>query len=187
MHFGSLTSTNDYLKEHTYLPDGTVITTDYQTKGRGRHNNIWDSARFQNILMSVLLKPEILVSQTPIITQIAAVAIAETCDNYGVIPKIKWPNDILVGEKKIAGILVESSVMKNDLEYVILGIGFNVNQTYFRTLSDVATSMKKEGISVHREDVERHLIERLNYYYYDFLKGNNKFRDRYNFYKLKEE
>lgn len=186
IHFGSLVSTNDYLKEHSYLSDGTVITADYQTKGRGRQSSVWESARFQNILMSVLLKPEIVISQTPMITQIASVAICEVLERHNIAAEIKWPNDVLVNGKKIAGILVESSVKGTELEYVILGIGFNINQSYFRHLSDVATSMKREGVQVHVEDVTRELIQVLNKYYYDFLKGHNSFRERYNYFKMKE-
>lgn len=175
-----MTSTNDYLKKHSYLPSGTIVSTDYQTQGRGTKSNSWESARFQNVLIGVLLKPEMLVSDVTRIVKLTSVAIYSTLKKYGIESKIKWPNDIMVNDKKIAGILVESSVTKNNVDYVVVGVGLNVNQVYFRHLSDIATSMKKESIDVEKENVEEVLLEYLNEYYQQFLRGNRDYLDLYN-------
>lgn len=180
MHFGSISSTNDYLKEHNYLPSGTVVTADYQTNGRGTKQNTWESARFQNILMATILKPDILVSDIAKLVKVSSVAITETLSNFGIEAKIKWPNDIMVNDKKIAGILLESSVTKNKVDYVILGVGLNVNQVYFRHLTETATSIKKELKEVQREHVEESLIKNLNMYYLEFLKGDRGYLEKYN-------
>ena len=180
LHFGSVPSTNDYLKKHSYLPSGTLVTADYQTAGRGTKTNSWESARFQNILMSTILKPDILVSDIAKLVKVSSVAIYETLRSFGIESAIKWPNDIMVNDKKIAGILLESSVTKNEVDYVILGIGLNVNQVYFRHLTDVATSIKKELKEVQKEHVHNKLIENLNKFYLDFLKGSRSYLEIYN-------
>lgn len=185
LHFGSVSSTNDYLKEHNYLPSGTVVTSDYQTSGRGRQSNVWESARFQNVLLSTILKPSILVSDITKVTKLAAVAVYMTLSKYGVESEVKWPNDILVNGKKICGILVETSVTKNEIDYVVLGIGLNVNQVYFRHLSDIATSLKKENVTVQKEHIEELLINNLNEYYIQFLKGERGYQEIYNRIKIK--
>lgn len=187
LHFGSVNSTNDYLKEHHYLPSGTVVTADYQTAGRGTKTNVWESARFQNVLMSVILKPDSLVSDIVKLVKVTSVAIHETLKNFGVNSKIKWPNDIMVNNKKIAGILVESSVTKNKVDYVILGMGVNVNQVYFRHLTDVATSIKKELKEIQKEHVQEFLIEQLNKFYLEFLKGDRGYLEIYNRVKYENE
>lgn len=180
LRFGSITSTNDYLKEHSYLPTGTVVSTDYQTNGRGTKSNRWESARFQNVLLSFIIKPEMLVCDVVKIVKLVSVSIYKTLKKFGCESEIKWPNDIMVNEKKIAGILVESSVTKNNVDYVVVGIGINVNQVYFRQLSDVATSLKKEGIEIEKENVEEKLILNINHFYKQFLKEEREYLEIYN-------
>lgn len=187
IHFGSISSTNDYLKENNNLPDGTVITADYQTAGRGTKTNIWESARFQNILMGVLLKPDILVSDISKLVKVVSVSIQQTLEKFGINAKIKWPNDVMVGDKKISGILIESSVTKNEVDYVVVGIGINVNQVYFRHLTDIATSIKKELKEVEREHVQVALLENLNKFYLEFLTGKRNYLEIYNRFKYENE
>ncbi len=187
LHFGSVTSTNDYLKEHSYLPSGTVVSTDYQTKGRGTKSNSWESARFQNLLMSVILKPDMLVSEVGQIVKLTSVAVYSTLSQFGLDSQIKWPNDVMVKHKKIAGILVESSITKNSIDYIVIGVGLNVNQTYFRQLSEIATSMKKEGIEVQGEDVKGIFIQFLNKYYQQFNKGSKEYLELYKRVKYENE
>lgn len=169
------------------MPDGTIITTDYQTAGRGTKTNTWESARFQNILMGVLLKPEILVSDIAKLVKVVSVSIQQTLEKFGIESKIKWPNDIMVGDKKIGGILIESSVTKNEVDYVVVGIGLNVNQVYFRHLTDIATSIKKEKKEVEREHVQVSLLENLNKFYLEFLTGKRSYLEIYNRFKYENK
>ncbi len=129
--------------------------------------------------MSVILKPDMLVSEVVQIVKLTSVAVYSTLLKFGLASEIKWPNDIMVNNKKIAGILVESSITKNSIDYVIVGVGLNVNQTYFRQLSDIATSMKKEGTEVQRELVQETFIEYLNTYFNEFKKGNREYLELY--------
>ena len=185
LHFGSINSTNDYLKENNYLPSGTVVTSDYQTDGRGKQSNVWESARFQNIIMSILIKPDMLVSNITRLTKLTSVAIYKTLESIGIKSVVKWPNDVLVNGKKICGILLESSVTNNEIDYVIIGIGLNVNQVYFRHLTDIATSIKKENVDVQKEHIEETLIKYLNKYYLQFQKGEREYHEIYNKVKIK--
>jgi BirA family transcriptional regulator, biotin operon repressor / biotin---[acetyl-CoA-carboxylase] ligase len=125
---------------------GTVITADFQSKGRGRHQHTWQGAKGENIMVSVILRPETVMERLTLLPMAVAVAVAETIEDCTpLFPEIKWPNDVLIDHKKISGILLESSYSANRLEYVIVGIGLNVNQTTFSSeLESRATSLQLE-------------------------------------------
>jgi len=139
-------STNDYLKllaEGQELPEGTVVTTENQFAGRGQRSNTWESEPGKNIIMSALLYPRFLsASRQFILSQAVALAIHRFIST--ILPEekaaIKWPNDIYVNDKKIAGILIESAWMASQLKNSIVGIGININQARFNNPS--ATSLK---------------------------------------------
>ncbi len=126
-------------------PEGTLIITDYQTAGRGRENRKWVSPSNQNLLFSFVLRPPDSLQGVSQITTLAAVALCESIRNETGIPTvIKWPNDIRVGKKKLCGILTESKTLKNKVNYVIVGIGINVNtpsEDFPIELKDQATSL----------------------------------------------
>jgi hypothetical protein len=129
-YFFELDSTNRYarsLAEHGAV-EGEVVIAEQQTRGRGRLGRPWISPPYLNLYFSVVLRPTLPAEHAPQITLAAAVAVADAVDAFSPIPAaIKWPNDILVDGKKLAGILIEGSTRPDRLEYLVLGIGINVN------------------------------------------------------------
>ena len=122
-------STNMYAKINLAdLPDRTVICADRQTAGRGRFERIWVDLGCDNIFMSIVLKPSNeFLKVYPNLTQYMAVVICKTLELYGVKPSIKWPNDVLISSKKIAGILSETVMQGKDMKGLVLGAGININ------------------------------------------------------------
>lgn len=138
IRFEEISSTNDFIKENLdSLEDGTVVISKVQTKGRGRSNHAWQSIE-GNLYVSILLKDTIVEPFEHVIN--ASVSLIRLLENYGLKPYIKYPNDILVGHQKIAGILIER-VISDHIDCVI-GIGLNVNQVRFDELENKATSIK---------------------------------------------
>jgi BirA family biotin operon repressor/biotin-[acetyl-CoA-carboxylase] ligase len=125
--------------------DGTVVTADQQTRGKGRGGNQWLSNAGENIMLSVILRPTCKPDDLNLMTIFSAIAVAEVvAKTLGKTPEIKWPNDVLFDGRKISGILLESSISNASVEYVIIGIGLNVNQKEFPP--DIsATSLKLEA------------------------------------------
>ncbi len=127
---------------------GTVIIADEQTGGRGRMGREWHSAKHTGVWMSIILKPAILPYLAPQLTLLAATVLADTLyDHTAIKPQIKWPNDILISEKKTAGILTEMQAEQDQIQYVVIGIGLNVNQSsadFPDDLRQSATSLKSE-------------------------------------------
>lgn len=154
--YESLESTNTFLKkEIENFRDFSVIWVEGQTAGRGRFSRKWDSVAGKDLTFSVLLPlVKIQRSNWPNITQIAALAVAELLEEYDLHASIKWPNDVLVNQKKVCGILCES-IEREKKFYAMLGIGLNVNST-LKTLSQIdnpATSMFTELNSTITRDV----------------------------------
>ena len=137
----SIDSTNDYIKKHSdALDEGTIVQSSIQTLGRGRSNHSWMSKE-GNLYFSFLLNG--YIPRNKIFELLIKVSNAIICllKDYNIKGKIKYPNDILVEDKKICGILIESYGSK-EIDYVVVGIGININQVDFMELSEVATSMK---------------------------------------------
>ena len=123
-------STNSYAKEHiSAMADKTVVHALRQTCGRGRLNRKWVDLGENNLFFSVVLKPsDVFKSVYSNLTQYASVILCKVFENYGINPKVKWPNDVMVdGKRKICGILCETVVEKGSLKGIILGIGVNLN------------------------------------------------------------
>lgn len=138
-------STNEVAKRNLDLSHGTVFIADSQTNGKGRLGRSWASEKKSGIYMSILLKPELDPESVPQITLVAAVAV---CRALGCNTKIKWPNDIVIGTRKVCGILTER--VDNS---VICGIGINVNTKSFpEEISDTATSLYIETKEKHDVD-----------------------------------
>jgi BirA family biotin operon repressor/biotin-[acetyl-CoA-carboxylase] ligase len=142
----NLPSTNSYtgqLLRDEPLPEGTIVYTNYQSEGRGQPGNKWESEDGKNLLISILIFPSMI---NPVNQFIISMAISlGICDFLSrEIPccTIKWPNDIYVNNDKIAGILIENSIMGNNIEYSIAGIGLNVNQDKFLSNAPNPVSMK---------------------------------------------
>jgi BirA family transcriptional regulator, biotin operon repressor / biotin---[acetyl-CoA-carboxylase] ligase len=137
-------STNDHLLllcQDQSLPEGSAVITSNQTAGRGQRGNSWEAQPFKNLTFSILLKPSFLpVLKQFYLTMVVSLGIRDylTEETNGKV-HIKWPNDILVEEKKICGILIENQITGQKLSGSIIGVGLNVNQQYFGI--NTATSM----------------------------------------------
>lgn len=152
---------------HTSLSEGAVVDTDFQSKGRGQQGNQWESAPQQNLTFSLLLRPSFLApDQLYCLSMVAALAIKQVLETF--IPNthilVKWPNDVYVQGKKIAGTLIETSLRGDMIEHAIVGIGLNVNQLHFK--HPTATSMALIGNqSFDKELVLQSLFRSLEEFY----------------------
>lgn len=158
IHFDSINSTNDKAKKIAHSEnDGTIIISEEQTMGKGRLGRSWFSNKFKGIYMSIILKPDINTMDVPKITQVAAAAVANALINNNIEAYIKWPNDIIVNNKKVCGILTEMSGEINKVNYVVVGIGINVNsekEDIPKDLLEKATSLKIE----EKKDFKRNIL-----------------------------
>ena len=130
----SVGSTNDYLKRmgDDECPNGTVVVTREQTKGKGRMGREWSSKRDENIAFSFLLRPSITPQEVGVVTPLAGLAVCKALREFtGLDLKIKWPNDVILGKKKLVGILTEMSAEFDAVEYLVIGVGINVDQVEF--------------------------------------------------------
>jgi len=130
IHFEQVLSTNDVAKELAGqgLPEGSLVVAEEQTGGKGRLGRFWSSPHGQGVWISLVLRPLLSPLDAPRITIMAAVAVAKTISEItNLTPGIKWPNDILYQGRKLAGILTEMSAEMDSVNFVILGIGVNVN------------------------------------------------------------
>ena len=129
LHLEETSSTNSYAKQNIKtLQDKTIVYTSKQTHGRGRFDRVWIDLGDENLFLSLVLKPS--NNLNPVytnLTQYCALKLAKTFEAYGVIPNIKWPNDILINGKKISGILAETVFSNNKLGGIVIGVGLNLN------------------------------------------------------------
>ena len=165
-------STNRYLKElaATGAPEGTVIIAGRQSAGRGRLGRSFFSPEEKGIYMSILLRPELTLERSVLITSMAAVAVARAIERTGgVSAKIKWVNDIFINQKKACGILTEAGIDAEAgvLEYAVLGIGINVGVMEFpEELKEIATSVSNEcGFDVSKEVLIDEVLNELEVWY----------------------
>lgn len=139
-------STNDFLMQLSLknsIEEGSIVLTDFQTKGKGQRNNFWNSNRQENLLFSFILFPKIKLSEQFILHIITSLSVYHLLKKIGLSNvKIKWPNDIYVNNKKICGILIENQIFKKRIKKSILGIGININQKDFGNIK--ATSIYNE-------------------------------------------
>ncbi len=173
LRFDTVTSTNDIARQMAQrgAEEGLAIIARAQTAGRGSKGRRWASHEGEGIYLSVLLRPPITPSEASLLPLAAAVGVAETLRDFHITADIKWPNDILAGGRKICGILVETAIEGNELQYAILGVGINVRQREFREeLRDSATSMLIESNEERSPDeVMPSLLARLDLWYRESL------------------
>ena len=150
-------STNEDAKQSVYAPDKSLYISDSQTCGRGRMGRQWSSERGAAILMSIYLIPKHEMSNMAQITLVAGLAVSRVINGS----LIKWPNDVLIGDKKICGILTESVIVTNGHNRIVVGIGVNVNNEGFsEELKDKATSLYLEtGKKVNREKIISNILD----------------------------
>lgn len=160
------TNTIAYQLAEKHLSEGTVVTAEGQTKGKGRLGRSWISPKSKGIYLSLILKPDIMPNQASQITLMAAIATARAIRNItGLTALIKWPNDILINEKKTCGILTEMNAELDKVNFIILGIGINVN-TKKETLPAYATSLKEElNRTVSRINLAKELLREIERQY----------------------
>ncbi len=136
LFFKNLSSTNTRASEllrKNNLPEGTIVYTNYQSSGRGYTGNTWESEDGKNLLFSIVLFPSFINPEDQFhLSMTVSLGICDFLKRYVPFCTIKWPNDIYVNNDKIAGILIESSIMDSKIEYSIAGIGLNINQDKFK-------------------------------------------------------
>jgi BirA family biotin operon repressor/biotin-[acetyl-CoA-carboxylase] ligase len=174
----STTSTNDVAWENALAEaeDGTTVLAEEQTAGRGRMGRSWVAPRRSSVLMSVLLRPEIDVRESHLVTVMAAVAVAQAIrEHAGLHARIRWPNDITVKERKLAGILVEGRSLAAGSAFVV-GIGLNVNtppEQFPAALREIATSLSAEaGAPVSRIEAAKWVLKAMDRWYRDLRFGD---------------
>lgn len=164
--------------------EGVIAIAEIQTAGKGRRGKSWQSPKNTGVWFSMLLQPDILPTQTPLLTLLAGLAVCRAIrEQTALDAKIKWPNDILISGKKICGILTELDAEMDCVHFVITGIGINVNiESFPEELKQSATSLKiekKENIS--RKKILKAVIEEFEKIYLQYKKQCNflPFREEY--------
>lgn len=171
------------LGEHDAV-NGTVVVTECQTAGRGRRGKTWVSPA-GNCYFSILLRPEVLVDRASIITLVSAMALAKAIKQVAALDTmIKWPNDVIANGKKLCGILTESSTDLEYINYAVVGIGINANQTDFpEEIKDMASSIRLEtGKEINRAELLGTFLNIFETYYETFLETEDltKLSEKYN-------
>lgn len=171
-------SSNDTAQLLAQKPDtaeGTVIICEEQSKGKGQRGNTWESTAGKNLTLSVILQPKFLkIKDQFSLNMVSSLAVGATVSHYvpAATVKVKWPNDVLVNDKKIAGILIENSLAGQSIESAIVGIGLNVNQASFQ--APRATSLRLQaGVDLELNQVFETLMCQLEKYYL-MLKGGRQ-------------
>ncbi|MFK2820562.1 biotin--[acetyl-CoA-carboxylase] ligase [Flavobacteriaceae sp. LMIT009] len=179
----AIDSTNSYLRElasKKTLEDYTIVTTKYQTKGRGQMGAVWKSEKGKNLMFSVFKRNCcVSVDDQFYISMVTSLAIIKTLQSFQV-PKlaVKWPNDILSEQKKICGILIENVIKQNEIEGTIVGVGLNVNQTQFDNLLQASSILNLTGMVFNPEELLNKIIEHLSFYFDKLEQGKQNFIKR---------
>jgi len=168
LRFDTIDSTNsEALKEARHGADeGLCVVARQQTAGRGRMGRTWVSPPNSGLYFSVVLRPKFDVKYLPLITLMSGVAVYDTLAEFGLKPDIKWVNDVLINDKKVCGILAETTDTDKGLA-VVVGIGINLKSSNFPLeIANIATSLEAElDRSVTPFELENSLVKFLNYWY----------------------
>lgn len=176
--FDVIDSTNSYAKQLAEQgePEGTLVVADRQTAGRGRRGRNWESPSNANVFMTLLLRPKLHPSKVSGITLLSALALTRAIGEMASVEaKIKWPNDVVIGKKKICGILTEMSSEENFIHYAVVGIGINVNRQHFsEELKENASSIYLEtGEKLNRCALAARTIALFGEYYRQYERDGN--------------
>lgn len=153
-------------------PGGTLVVADRQEAGRGRRGRSWDSPSGTGIFMTLLLKPEMNPNHASMLTLVAAMAVARAISKCaGTEALIKWPNDIVIGGKKICGILTEMSAQFDFINHIVIGIGINVHNEHFpEEIAETAGSIfLQTGRRIRRAELIEQILEQFEHYYAIFM------------------
>ncbi|WP_249871846.1 biotin--[acetyl-CoA-carboxylase] ligase [Oceanobacillus saliphilus] len=139
-------------------PHGTIVVADEQTNGKGRMNRTWHSSKDKGIWLSIILRPEIPPNHATQLTLLTATVLADVLNTFeNVEPLIKWPNDILLNRKKTAGILTEMQAEQDRIQYILIGIGLNVNQS----ISDLSEDIQHKATSLRIETKKEWSVKKI--------------------------
>lgn len=189
-HFDTTASTNDDARDERYH-EGDVVWADFQTAGRGQRGHEWHSRKGENLTFSVVLEPTFVpVAEQFSVSEVVALSLVDMLSDYGIEARIKWTNDIYVGDKKLVGILIEHSLAATTLRKTIVGVGINVNQTEFdASLPNPVSMAQLLEKELNAEEVLHCFLSHIQRNY-ELLRGGKKveLHDRYNslLYRLNE-
>lgn len=185
--YDSLDSTNEEAKRlaEQGAPHGTVVTADKQTAGKGRRGRSWVSPPGTNIYFTLIVRPGFAPEKASMLTLVAAHALTRgIAQETGLVPGIKWPNDIVIDGRKVCGILTEMSVEQNAVRHVVIGAGINVREQSFPPeLADKAIALDTAcGRCIDRERLLNAVLKAFEEDYEDFCKTESlvRIRDSYN-------
>ncbi|MDH6354887.1 BirA family biotin operon repressor/biotin-[acetyl-CoA-carboxylase] ligase [Dysgonomonas sp. PH5-45] len=179
LHLDETDSTNNYLSRliaEKTVEEGTAVSAEIQTAGRGQRGNTWIAQRGKNLLFSMVLYPHFVpVAKQFVISQCAALAVSDILAEYTPDIKIKWPNDIYWRNQKICGMLIENNLQTDSINHSIIGIGINVNQADFdESVATRPTSLFRIlGKEQNRTEILRKVVSRLLQYYEDVRMGKD--------------
>ncbi len=178
-----LSSTNLYLSSLLKeMPETgpVMVVADFQDAGKGQGDHQWHSMPGENLLMSLLLFPAFLSASDQFhLSRVASLALIDTLNSLNLTPHIKWPNDILVNRRKVAGILIENGISGKMLSHTIIGVGLNLNQTRFPQFPFEATSVALEsGVFGDRNEITDHLLDSLMARYRQLENGDTSGLER---------
>ena len=181
-HFSTTASTNDDARDEKYR-EGDVVWADFQTAGRGQRGHEWHSRKGENLTFSVVLEPLFVpIAEQFSVSEVVALSLVDMLAEYGIEAKIKWTNDIYVGDKKLVGILIEHSLAPSSLRRTVVGVGINVNQTEFdASLPNPVSTAQLLGKELNAEEVLQRFMSHLQQNY-ELLRSGGKaeLHDRYN-------
>ncbi|MGL6173480.1 MAG: biotin--[acetyl-CoA-carboxylase] ligase [Cellulosilyticaceae bacterium] len=170
----TIDSTNIRAKEWAKegAKEGSLVIAEYQSAGKGRLGRTWLSPKGEGIWMSLILKPLLEISKIPQLTIVAGLCMSQAIENVtGLKVEIKWPNDIIINNKKIAGILTELSASSNNINSVVVGIGVNVNNQEIDSTIPYATSLTLEGNKVYeKEEIIKEFLDLFEVNYEQYIK-----------------
>ena len=177
-----------HLKANQKLSNGTVLLALEQTNGRGQKGNEWVTKPGLNITCSIYTKPDIVSQKAFYLNMVSALAVRKTLSDLNIECEIKWPNDILVDGKKIAGILIENQLTGKRISNAIIGIGLNVNQTEFGNINGTSIQLITK-IHHEIEDILKQAYQYLDFYFDLLVQSNFALLDKHylkHLYRLKE-
>ena len=162
-YFESLPSTSTTARELAAAgaPEGVVVVAEGQTQGRGRLGRSWVSPPYRNLYLTIVLRPPLAPSDAPLIALVAGLATAEAVASFGVAARLKWPNDVLVDGRKVAGLLAEMESDGEQLAAVLLGIGINVNLALAEFPEELRAKAGSLAAALGRPVARHELADRL--------------------------